>query len=199
MRRTHPKLFMTFIIMGIFLAVIAVAAIVTGCVIMAHDAGTSGEFEYLIVLGTTVNGTEPSSMLEDRINAAYEYLSTHESVICIVSGGMANENRISEAQCMFNELTALGISPERIWMEDKATSTRENLAHSMVLIEEKTGIRPQAVGILSSEFHLLRAEMFAKEQSVQAVTIPAKTTDSATFWGYFLREILMVWYYGTMG
>ena len=97
MRRTHPKLFMTFIIMGIFLAVIAVAAIVTGCVIMAHDAVTSGEFEYLIVLGTTVNGTEPSSMLEDRINAAYEYLSTHESVICIVSGGMANENRISEA------------------------------------------------------------------------------------------------------
>lgn len=195
MVKKHPILF----ILLMLLAVLILAMLITGIVILGFAGGGSGEFQYLVVLGTTVNGTEPSSMLNDRIDAAYAYLVAHEDVICIVSGGKGDAENLSEAQCMFNELVALGIDPDRIWLEDQATSTLENLDFSLKLIEEKTGSRPAKVGVLSSEFHLLRANMFAKRQNVAAISIPARTSDPGTFWGYFLREILMVWYYGLIG
>lgn len=177
------------------LAVIVVSFAATGVVIMAHADGMEGEFDYLLVLGTAVEGTEPSDMLRDRIEAAYVYLAEHPDVICIVSGYQSGSGEISEAACMYRELVERGIEPHRIWMEPNAGSTLENLAFSLALIEEKTGSRPSRIGILSSEFHLLRAEMFAKEQGVDCVTVSAKTSDTGTFLSYFLREIIMVWYY----
>jgi uncharacterized SAM-binding protein YcdF (DUF218 family) len=193
--KKHPIL--TICLAAVAAAVLAFA--ITGAVIMGASGGIEGSFDYLIVLGTTVNGTEPSSMLQDRIDAAYAWLTAHPDAVCIVSGGMADEVNISEAQCMFNELTGMGISPDRIRMEDRATSTLENLEFSLALIEAETGSRPESVGILSSEFHLLRAEMFARRQGITAVTVPAKTSDPGTFAYYFLREIIMVWYYSTIG
>ena len=182
----------------LLLAVLVLAFIVTGIIIMTFSSGNGG-FDYLLVLGTTVNGTEPSSMLADRINAAYTYLSAHPDTICVVSGGKGDEINLSEALGMFNELTKLGIAPERILMENQAVSTVENFSLSLELIEKETGVRPEKLGVLSSEFHLLRANMFAKREGITAVTIPAKTSDPGTFWSYFLREIVLVWYYGLLG
>lgn len=190
MFKKHPII----TVIAAILAVVLLAFAVTGCIIMAHGAGIPGQSQYLLVLGTAVNGTEPSPMLRDRINAAYDYLTAHPDVVCIVSG-YQNHADISEAQCMFNELTEMGISPDRIWMEDQATSTLENLTYTLALIEEKTGTRPECLGVLSSEFHLLRSEMFAGELGITVFTVPAKTTDLPTFLYYFVREIVLVWYY----
>ncbi len=191
MFKKHPVLTITAAI----LVLILLAFAVTGAVIMANAAGTPGEFQYLVVLGTTVEGTEPSPMLRDRINAAYDYLTAHPDVTCIVTGYQSGNGQISEAECMYNELTKMGISPDRVWMEPNAASTLENLDFSLALIEEKTGARPARIGILSSEFHLLRASMFADEYGIEAATVPAKTTDLPTFLYWFTREIIMVWYY----
>ena len=176
-------------------ALLLLAMTVTGIIIL--NFGNTQEAvlpQYLLLLGTTVNGTEPSPMLRDRINAAYSYLTAHPEVICIVSGYQNNAD-ISEAQCMHNELTKLGISPDRIWLEDQASSTIENFNFSLALIEEKTGSRPDWITVLSSEFHLLRSSIFARECGVNAVYVGAETTDFPTFAYYFLREIFLVWYY----
>lgn len=191
MIRKHP------VLSGISLVLVAVilAFAVTGAVILVHGAGSAGESPYLLVLGTTVVGAEPSPMLRDRINAAYDYLSAHPDVTCIVSGYQAAGAEISEAECMRRELVALGIDPARIWMEPKATSTVENFEYTLALIEERTGTRPEKLGVLSSEFHLLRASMFAGELGVDIFTVPAKTTDVPSFLYWFFREIVLVWYY----
>ena len=184
---------MTILLVLLCLAVLAFS--ITGVVIMHGATADEGEFDYLLVLGTVVDGTEPSPMLADRIQAAYDYLTAHPDTICIVSGGKGDEVNLSEAECMFNELTEMGINPDRIWMEDQATSTIENFQFSLALIKEKTGVRPEKLGVLSSEFHLFRARMFAQAEGVMPIAIPAKTTDTATFVQYFLREIPLVWYY----
>ena len=133
-------------------------------------------------------------MLQDRINAAYDYLTAYPEVICVVSGYKNNAD-ISEAQCMYNELTEMGISPDRIWMEEQASSTVENFNYSLALIEERTGAKPDWITVLSSEFHLLRASMFARDCGVNAIYVGAETTDLPTFLYYFIREIFLVWYY----
>ena len=188
------------ILLSLLCGVGFIAAFFTGSAIgKACKGDADREFTYLLVLGCGVNGTEPSRSLKDRIDAAYGYLAAHPDVICIVSGGKGSGERISEAQCMFNELTAMGIPAERIWMEDKATSTRENFDFSLDLIEAKTGSRPEEMGVLSSEYHLYRAKMFAREQAITAYGVPAKTSYRYLFVNYFLREIVMVWYYSTVG
>ena len=191
MKKKRP--FLTILL--VLLCLIIMVFSVTGVVIMHGATADEGEFQYLLVLGTVVEGTEPSPMLADRIQAAYDYLTAHPDTICIVSGGKGDEVNLSEAECMFNELTEMGINPDRIWMEDQATSTIENFQFSLALIKEKTGVRPEKLGVLSSEFHLFRARMFAQAEGVMPIAIPAKTTDTATFVQYFLREIPLVWYY----
>ena len=183
----------------VLLCLVVLSFCVTGVVIMRSATADEGEFQYLLVLGTVVEGTEPSAMLADRIQAAYDYLTAHPDTICIVSGGKGDEVNLSEAECMYNELVELGIDPGRILMEDRATSTVENFQFSLALIEAETGVPPDKLGVLSSEFHLLRARMFAREEGVTPIAIPARTSDKITFVQYFLREITMVWYYTLIG
>ena len=100
---------------------------------------------------------------------------------------------------MFNALTAMGIDPDRLWMEDKSTSTQENLNFSLALIEAKTGSRPQILGLVSSEFHLYRAGLYAADCGVTAVGIPAHTGWLSLQLNYYLREVAAVWKYMIFG
>ena len=182
------------------LAVFFTAAAITGCVIVTASRGVEKtESEYVIVLGAGVNGTVPSRSLRERLDAAYEYLVNHPENIAIVSGGQGSGEDITEAQCMFDYLTGKGISPDRIWMEDKATSTLENLRYSLDLIEEKTGQRPTKIGVLSSEYHLFRASLFARACDVEFVGIPAITSRWGQRINHFLREIAGIWHYLILG
>lgn len=170
-------------------------AVFTGVQISLAAQGTEDpQGEYLVVLGAGVNGTTPSYILRTRIEAAYEYLSANPDVQCIVSGGKGGGEDISEAQCMFEHLTAMGIAPERIWLEDRSTSTKENLAYTLQVIREKTGSTPTSLTLLSNDFHLYRASLFAGQQGIAAETVPASTNWAALYINYFLREIGCIWY-----
>ncbi len=175
--------------------VLAFLAAGTGWKILRQTRGTKGDFRWLLVLGTHVRGTEPTSMLRDRIEAAAAYLKAHPDVRCIVSGCLGRKSNITEAECLYRELVKLGIDEARILRETKAASTMDNLVFSLALIEKVSGSRPETVGILSSEFHLLRARMCAERQGVKAVLLPAITSHKPTLILYFFREILAVWYY----
>lgn len=190
------KLKIAFQIMIVVLILVLLAVLLTGTAILFRGFGQKGPFTYMIVLGTTVEGTEPSPMLADRIEAAAKYMQKNPDVIAIVTGGKADEKNISEAQCMYNGLTKLGIDPDRIILEDKATSTMENFQFSMELLEKELGRVPKNIGVLSSEFHLLRARLIAKSYGLDVATIPARTSNTEGFFKYFVREIFVIWYDG---
>ena len=190
------KIKISFQIIVAILIVTLLAMLITGSMILIKGIGTKGTFTYMIVLGNKIEGSEPSPLLADRIAAAAKYMEKHPDVICIATGYQAEGADISEAQCIFNELTALGISPDRILMDARATSTSENFQYSLELLEKKLGRVPHNIGVLSSEFHLLRAAMIAKDLGIEPITIAASTTDTKAFMTYFIREIFMVWYDG---
>ena len=95
----------------------------------------------VVVLGCKVKNGAPSLMLGRRLNAAFEYLSAEPDVKVIVSGGKGDDESISEAQCMRDYLVDRGISPERIYMEDKSTDTDENLRFSQDIIRHDSDRR----------------------------------------------------------
>ena len=196
--KTHPKLSKILkTAFSLCLSLGILAAAITGAAIMSASYGrTEQESGRLIVLGAGVNGTVPSLSLRERLDAAYAYLQDHPNTICVVSGGQGSGEDISEAECMYRYLTAKGIDPQRIIREDQATSTQENLTYSMDLIGWEYA---SSVGIVSSEYHLFRARLMARELGMDPIMIPAETTYLSLRVNYFLREIAAVWYYMILG
>lgn len=185
---------------GILLLIGCLAAGITaGFIVSAAHPSSLPACRYIIVLGAGVNGTEPSLTLHERINATYTYLSQNPEAVAVLSGGQGANEEISEAACMYRELTAMGIRPDQLIIEDQSTSTIENLRFSLDAAESETGFRPNRIGIISSEYHLFRATQFAKDLGVEAVGIPAKTTWLPLRINYYLREIIAVWKYLILG
>ena len=170
------------------------AAVATGIVITRMPPA-GDDPPYLLVLGTTVNGAEPSIMLSERIHTACDYLSAHPNVICIPTGGKNPDADIPEAQCIANKLIAMGIEERRVWIEPKAASTRENLRFSMALIEEKAGRKPDHIGFLTSDFHVFRVAMTAKHMGIPATGFGSKSRHTIFYYPAFAREIIALWYY----
>lgn len=169
---------------------------ITGIFVAVNPGGAENtDNTYVLLLGCQVRETGPSPTLQERIHRAYTYLQEHPDTICIVTGGKGSDEIMSEAQCMKSELTAMGIDESRIWLEDQATSTQENLQYSMALIQEKTGTTPNAITIISSETHLFRAALMAKNLGLTATSIPAVTKPFLLRINNGLREIAAIWIY----
>ncbi len=176
-----------------------VAGVTEAVIIGASRGNPKEECQYMVVLGAKVRKDGPSVSLWDRIYGARNYMLARKDVIAIVSGGQGADEPMTEAQAMYDALVALGIDPDRIWLEEKATSTRENIRFSLDLIEEKTGTRPTTLGVLSSEYHLFRASLFVKECGVKFVGIPAQTSRASQLVNHFMREVAGVWQYIILG
>ena len=78
----------------------------------------------------------------------------------------------TEASCMADYLVKRGIDSGRIILEDKSTTTAQNLTNSMKLISADTinhaldSNTTNTVGILTNDFHMFRAMQIARAQKI---------------------------------
>ena len=145
----------------------------------------------VVVLGCRVYGEKPSLSMTERLEAAYDFLMEHENAVCILSGGQGPGEDISESECMYRYLIQKGISESRLYKEEQSTTTRENLAFSQKLIEEKH-LQPE-IAIATSEYHEYRAGMIAQALDMEYGAIPARTA----IWllpTYYIRELYGILY-----
>lgn len=201
LKKKHPVLAVRIrnVVSMILCCGIIVAGVTGYVIVFAAHGVPETDCEYILVLGCRVREDGPSVPLQERIQCAYDYLIAHPSTVCVVSGGKGADEPISEAQCMFEHLVDMGIAPERILLEEKATCTMENITFSLQLLEEKTDVRPESVGLVSSDYHLYRAQSMAKSCGVKTVGIPAKTDIVSLRINNGLREIAGVWHYIILG
>ena len=178
---------------------ILIVGVTEALIIKASFGDPAEHCAYVLVLGAKVRPDGPSVSLMNRIDAAYDYLTAHPDSIAIVSGGKGADEPMTEAKCMYDHLIARGIDPDRVWMENKATSTWENMNFTLALIEARTGQRPEKIGLISSEYHLYRAGLFARDCGVESVGIPAHTTRLSQMINHFMREVAGVWHYLILG
>lgn len=141
--------------------------------------------EAVIILGCQVRGEEPSVMLKNRLDAALEVLRENPEAVCIASRGQGGGENISEAECMRRYLIANGIEDERIFTEDKSTSTEENIAFSREILDN-LGISENII-IATSEFHQYRASIYASRAGLKTGSHSAKTP-VLNLLNYWVRE-----------
>jgi uncharacterized SAM-binding protein YcdF (DUF218 family) len=197
---------------AVFWLCMAVFLTVEAMVVAAGRKAPAEDGEYVIVLGAQVRGEVPTLVLGARIRAAAEYLTEHPQAVAVASGGKGSGENISEAEAIRRGLVRLGISDERILLEDRSTSTAENLRFSAEVIqryereksesEEETplcGTNASAIRFVSkkvllvtNDFHVFRAVKLAKNLGYTDVTGLGATEFFAVTIQYYVREFFAI-------
>lgn len=180
------------ILIIILLLAFAVSALFIGTFasVVNQSKNTSNGETTIITLGCRVRGDVPSLQLQARSRETVKYLEENPNAVAILSGGQGPDENISEGECMYNLITEAGIDANRLFVENKSTSTDENIAFSKKIIEEN-GLDKNII-VVTSEYHLKRAKMICKKNGLNANGIPAHSSfySLPTF---YTREVFGVW------
>ena len=148
----------------------------------------------VIVLGAGVNGTSPSLSLKTRLDAALSYLEAHPDIPVVLTGGQGYGEDITEAACMYNYLTARGVEPERLILEEDASNTAENFEFSAPLLEAAgVEIGTDTVAVVTNDFHIARSRLIAAKKGygvIYGVGAPIPWPHLEV--NYYLREAFAV-------
>lgn len=172
---------------AVIISIFFITFFITLIKIISNSRLSATDEDIVIILGCRVKGTVPTKALYSRCLSASKYLKTNPNARAILSGGQGKDEQISEAECMYRILTSLGIDEGRLIKEEKSTSTYENLLYSKDLTQEKR------IAIATSEYHIYRSKLIAKELGLLASAIPAKSIPVLRV-SYFTREVFGVWY-----
>ena len=189
--KSHPGFFpgwLKYVVLAFVVIGGICFAVICGFIIRGMKTKEEKNLDYVVVLGAHVKGDRPSKALELRLKAALAYARENENTLLILSGGQGEGEDITEAKCMEEYLTAHGISKERLILEEKSTSTMENLLFSAAL----TDCRQKNTGILSNNFHVYRAVKLARKMGYENATGIAAASDPIMQVHYVVREVLAV-------
>ena len=118
-----------------------------------------GDPQVMVIFGCQMRRDGPSILLRDRLDTALAYWEEHPDMKIIVTGGKGDDEHISEAQGMYDYLTAHGVDGAQIFMEDKSRNTWQNINNTFQLMEREGWSLTDDVLLVSSGFHLARIEM----------------------------------------
>lgn len=156
-------------------------------VLRQQSLGDNEKIDYIIVLGSGLIDNQVPPLLKSRLNQGMKIYQEQQLLgrtsKLVVTGGQGIDEKLAEAEGMKNYLLLAGIPTEQILVENQAVNTQENLSFSKQLIEAES-LNYQAV-IVSNNFHVLRALLFAK-----TVGLKAKGSGSQTA-HYYLPSALL--------
>ena len=176
------------------------------------------QYDYIIIHGAGLDGPRPTPLLAGRIDKALElWNKQHQHGKFVVSGGQGADEVVSEAQAMRDYLLEKGVPGDAILMEDKSTTTWENLKNSLAVIradratngdtgaasssaEASGGVANGATdatsddfttAVVTSDFHVFRCAEYAHNLGIKADGIGSHT--KGWYWPTaFIREFIAI-------
>ncbi len=163
------------------------------------------QYDYIIIHGAGLDGPRPTPLLAGRIDKALElWNKQHQRGKFVVSGGQGADEIVSEAQAMRDYLLEKGVSAGAILMEDKSTTTWENLRYSLAIInaDRATGVDATSAAavtssgdfttaVVTSDFHVFRCAEYAHNLGIKADGIGSHT--KGWYWPTaFIREFIAI-------
>ena len=149
------------------------------------------DFDYVIIHGCGLaDGERPTRLLSNRIDKAIEvYEKCEKKPVIIPSGGQGGDEKVSEAEAMRRYLVDHGIPDERIVLEDKSTTTGENVAFSKRIIDSRAGGKRTA--LVSSNYHVYRCLRIARAAGLKCTGIGANV--ALYYWpSALIREFIAI-------
>ncbi len=145
----------------------------------------------IVVLGAAVHGDTMSLTLQNRVDVAIDYLNEHEDAVCVVSGGQGSGENLPEAVAMSQYMFENGIAEDRVFVEDKATSTQENFNFSKVILDEHFE-HAYKTAYVTTDFHIYRAGGFAKRAGFEDCYGMSSVSAWWMWPNFYLREFAAI-------
>ena len=169
------------------------ATVVCAWLAARHRPRRGGDYLVILGCGLRADGT-PCPLLAGRIDAALALDAERQKAgdapaTFVPSGGQGPDEPMSEAESMAAYLREHGIPDERIVLEGRSTTTRENMAFSREAIEAHAGVSVEERSVLFSttNYHVFRGYVCAHEAGMRVEGVGSRTR--AYFWpNAFLRE-----------
>lgn len=148
----------------------------------------------IVVLGSTLSddgGVPPllASRL-DRAGALYRAAAAGgRPPLVVASGGLAPGDAVPEASAMAAGLRGRGVPSSRLLLEDRSTTTQENLRRTAELLAGRG--RDLRVLVVTSDYHAWRTASLARREGLQ-VQVAGAATPPALRRAGVLREARLV-------
>lgn len=111
-----------------------------------------------------VFGCHIKSILDERLECALNLLSEKQIDKVLISGGIGVKGNFNEAEYMKESLLNNGIEENKILIENKSTTTEENIINSIQILKSKNLIKNKNIVLVSNQIHLKRIGMEIKRQ-----------------------------------
>ena len=154
-----------------------IGAMIANLIVIRYEPEPDADFIITLGCGIRSDGT-PTPLLAGRVDRALAFYQkqiqlTGKAPVFVTSGGQGPNEVISESQCMKNYLLSKGVPEEHILMEDKSTTTLENMRNSKEIIDS---VKPDAKILFStSNYHLFRSGIWSRRVKMRSIGIGAKT------------------------
>lgn len=150
---------------------------------------------YLLVLGMRLRNGEVTPEYVQRLERARQLLTRDPACKAVLLGGKTGAGPRSEALAGLDYLTARGITPDRVALEDRSRHTLENLREARALLATGNGPAPLLV---TSRFHLARSAAIADGLGIQhrlCAAEPELRLDGSTLLHLANESYHLHWYY----
>lgn len=161
-------------------------------------------YDFIVIHGAGLMGAEPTPLLAGRLDKAVDLWERQgRAARIVVSGGQGADEEVSEAEAMRRYLVERRDVPEDIiLLEDRSTTTMENLRFSKELMDGLSGGGTYRCAVVSSDYHVFRCAEYAHELGLAADGVGSHTR--GWYWpAAFIREFAAItrahlWPYGVI-
>lgn len=135
--------------------------------------------DFIIILGSKIkdDGTL-TPLLKARVDKAIDfgkkqYEKTKKKIVYVPSGGKGSDEVIAEASAIKNYLIEKGIKEKQIIIEDRSTSTIENMKYSKEVIDKIN--KDAKISFATTNYHVFRSGVIAYNEGIECEGIGSKT------------------------
>lgn len=120
--------------------------------------------EYLEADCLIVFGCHLKPLLDERIKTVLEILKVKKVDKILLTGGIGVVGDFNESEYMKEVLLKNNVKEEIILIEDKSTTTEENIINSIEILKNNNLIENKTIILVSNQAHLKRIGMELKKQ-----------------------------------
>ena len=166
------------------------------------DSDVPLERRAALVLGAKTKDNVMSNALRARVDYAIELYHGGQVGALIFTGGFRDKDparESSEAVLARAYAVAHGVPAQRIWIEQRSTTTLENLREAQAIVNAQGFAQ---VALVSDRWHLARAQAMARDLDMSVVPAPTPYSVYRSPWyqvKFIWRELWARWAYALLG
>jgi uncharacterized SAM-binding protein YcdF (DUF218 family) len=158
--------------------------------ISAHQSADAA-----IVLGAAVTEHRPSPVFQARIDHAIDLWKTQRVKYLIFTGGLGADDTLAESQAAQKYAVSQGVPPDRILIELKSRTTKQNLLEAQKILQNQ---RLSSCLLVSDPLHMKRADWMMRDVGITGYPSPTPYSRYQTWQSqlpFLAREVYFYHHY----